>query len=1011
MKKLITISKAVLLGSLLYLMNLTNLFALNDPPELFLPNNFSECENLHLLFEWNPPKGDLGFYRIQVSTEPSFSQPIIDSIGIDTNRLWLDLPELNKRYYWRVRARYYAPDDTVWSNTWTFWTHKEKPVLIKPSNFEFCLSKDNVVLQWNKSQPILWSTLEVSLYEDFHIILFTDSIHTSNQLVTYQLTTIMAERGLHLNYDSTYYWRVRDHCPLNWSAIWQFRIKPSPTDLIAPANGDKCLELAPSFDWINQTHANTYEIQISTNSKFTNVVYQKKNITGSAFNLQPGVLDYNAVYYWRIKSYFADGCEGDWSYAWWFKTKQDKPVLLEPPDNSTELDITDILLKFRSADKSDIPSFFRVEVAYDPEFRNPIAISPINVPGNGLNKFAQYLLTGTWSHSDRWNTKYFWRVKSFQLENEAFCESEYSETFVFRTKYERVELTGPYNYADCVPIDANFLWRRANDAEKYRFQLATDKQFRNTLVDGIIEGLSHKVSNLLSGYSTYYWRVRAEDQNNTSDWSDIYQFTTTFDKPQLKLPEDQTIGIGQEITLSWNSVGNGAVYFLEVSKSPYFTPENYIVENLELSSTSYSLKGLNYLTEYFWRVTARFQGCTSTSDMWTFRTKPTAPVLFTPENYAEKQPLTLDLIWSKVPQIGTYRLQVATDDKFTTGSIVRDIPDIYAVYYQIANLQPTKKYFWRANASSTFWGTSDWSTIWNFSTGIDDPGIPVLIAPENNSERNPINVLFKWKQTSGADAYQLQVSTTPQFGQKDIVFEKEDVYATEYLLAGVLENDMVYYWRVAAINEGGMSPYSAVWQFKTIPLVPQGKPILIAPSNGLTGLPSDITFSWRPLEGALYYDLQISKFPQFDGVPLVINDSLITDTRITIFGFQQGETYYWRVRGNNEAGKGALWSDVWKYTVGVSSVYDFKHSTFKLMAVPNPASYSAEIQFYLPEGCNVMLKIHDVLGRSIETLANGYYSTGSHSVNFNTTSLQAGIYWYSISAAGISETNKLIIVK
>ncbi len=1009
MKKLNLLSKTFLLGSLFFVMNLANLFAINDPPQNYLPQNYSECEELRILFEWDPPVGDLGFYRVQVATDPDFSRLVIDSIGIDTNRMWFEMPELDKRYYWRVRARYDAPNDTVWSNSWTFWTRKDRPVLLSPENEEFCLSKDNVVLQWRKSEPVLWSTIEVSLYEDFHILVFSDSIHTSNQVVTYQLTTFMADQNKFLNYDSTYYWRVRDHCPKNWSDIWQFKIKPSPTELIMPQNGVKCLDLTPEFDWMNQTNANTYEIQIAKDAGFSNVVYQKDGITGSAFILEPGVLDFNTVYHWRIKSHFADGCEGDWSYSWWFKTYPDKPIPYEPTDNSTMHDITDILLKFRAADKADIPSHFRVEVAYDPEFRNPIAISPIMVPGNGLNKLGQYLLTGTWSHADRYNTKYFWRVKSYQIENEEYCESDYSETFVFRTKYERVELIGPYNFADCVPIDASFMWRRSNDAQKYRFQLATDKQFRNLLVNEVVDGLDWKADDLLDGYSTYYWRVKAEDDNNESDWSDINQFTTTFDKPELKSPADNFKGIGESVTLSWNSVGQGAVYVLEVSKSPYFTPDKYIVDNKELTSLSYEINGLNYLTEYYWRITARYQGCTSQSDIWTFRTKPTAPVLFTPENEAEGLPLTLDLIWSKVPMAGSYRLQVATDESFGSGSIVRDIDDIFSVYYQIANLSPNTTYYWRANASSTFWGTSDWSVKWSFTTGVNDPGIPILISPENNRTDLPVNVLFVWRETAGAVKYHLQVSESPVFN--NITFESEDITETEHLLRDVLEHNTVYYWRVAAINEGGKSPWSAIWQFKTIPLVPQGKVQLIAPANGMTNLPPDITFSWEALEGATKYDLQVSKFGDFKGEPLVIDDSLITDTRITIFGFQQHETYYWRVRGNNEAGKGVLWSDVWKFTIGVSSVYDYANSQFKLMAVPNPVSHSADIHFTLPESGSVLIKIYNVLGEEVVTLADGTYSAGSHKAHLNAANMESGMYWYTITAGSHSETNKLIIVK
>ena len=84
---------------------------------------------------------------------------------------------------------------------------------------------------------------------------------------------------------------------------------------------------------------------------------------------------------------------------------------------------------------------------------------------------------------------------------------------------------------------------------------------------------------------------------------------------------------------------------------------------------------------------------------------------------------------------------------------------------------------------------------------------------------------------------------------------------------------------------------------------------------------------------------------------------------------------------------------------------------------PNPFNPSTTIYFdVLGGGGDVALRIYDVSGRLVRTLVDGYQSPGEKSViwdGINETGGQAssGIYFYRMTAPGVSETKKMILLR
>jgi photosystem II stability/assembly factor-like uncharacterized protein len=78
---------------------------------------------------------------------------------------------------------------------------------------------------------------------------------------------------------------------------------------------------------------------------------------------------------------------------------------------------------------------------------------------------------------------------------------------------------------------------------------------------------------------------------------------------------------------------------------------------------------------------------------------------------------------------------------------------------------------------------------------------------------------------------------------------------------------------------------------------------------------------------------------------------------------------------------------------------------------PNPFNPVTKINYSIPAQSNVVIKVFDITGKEIETLVNETISAGSHSVEFNASSLSNGIYIYKMETNGFTETRKMSVVK
>ncbi|HLP81397.1 MAG TPA: T9SS type A sorting domain-containing protein [Nitrosomonas sp.] len=78
---------------------------------------------------------------------------------------------------------------------------------------------------------------------------------------------------------------------------------------------------------------------------------------------------------------------------------------------------------------------------------------------------------------------------------------------------------------------------------------------------------------------------------------------------------------------------------------------------------------------------------------------------------------------------------------------------------------------------------------------------------------------------------------------------------------------------------------------------------------------------------------------------------------------------------------------------------------------PNPFNPSTTISFNLPSKMFVTLKIFDLIGREVSTLASEELPAGYYSKQWNASGFPSGVYFYRLQANAFSETKRLTILK
>ncbi len=78
-------------------------------------------------------------------------------------------------------------------------------------------------------------------------------------------------------------------------------------------------------------------------------------------------------------------------------------------------------------------------------------------------------------------------------------------------------------------------------------------------------------------------------------------------------------------------------------------------------------------------------------------------------------------------------------------------------------------------------------------------------------------------------------------------------------------------------------------------------------------------------------------------------------------------------------------------------------------AFPNPSSNDVTIAFDLKSNNNVSIKLVNLVGQEVMNIANDNFSAGANEVKFNVSNLTGGVYFYTMTVDGVSQSQKIMI--
>ena len=635
-------------------------------------------------FQWS---GASMGYQFQLDTTLSFNSTLLyDTTKLDGGSTF---PQesfrhllFNQTYYWRVRP--VSPRSTGSWLSFSYETGGMGNSIIQASSpysptetFRVPSAREVIGHQFQ---------IDTTMNFDSPDLITMDSVNTS---------FVVNE----LDYGQTYFVRSRFYHPNDtsgWSRVRSYSIV-SEVSTYYPFNTWTDIVPGDSFRWNDGYDGTThYRFQLSQMADFKSVevdtVVSHDDFIKTRY-LQAGNLKFNTTYHWRVLMWHQSDTS-NWSFPTRFTTIV-KPELSRP-FNSTLL-TTGATTDFIWDPIKNVKQY-QLLVDSSMMFNSPLLRDTI-VTGNQV-QLSELLF----------RPEYYWKVRAITNGD----TSEWSDTWKF-TVTNPVRLDGPRNGLENYSF-FSLDWRSIKGTNGYLIHYDTSADFTNPVViqdtgtNDFFHFFTEKPDYL---YSTkYFWRVKVFHATDTTDWSDVWSFTTRDRvSPTLISPADGSRDVSLGVTLKWEKYSGANTYLVQYAENPEFKD----FAQLATSNPERSV-ALKPNTKYYWRVISRNSAGNpfgEWSEAWSFKTQENmdVPVLVSPANKSTSvNPISVSLTWQSI-QGANYDIQWADNPSFTT-PFARTSS---APTYNLANLKSFTTYYWKVRARNAF-VTGEWSDTWKFTT-------------------------------------------------------------------------------------------------------------------------------------------------------------------------------------------------------------------------------------------------------------------------------------------------------
>ncbi len=595
-------------------------------------------------------------------------------------------------------------------------------------------------------------------------------------------------------------------------------------------------------------------------------------------------------------------------------------------------------------------------------------------------------------------TKYYFRIKSRNSDE----ESNWSNVTNFETLISNPKLSSPTNNTYYINTKDTLKWETVLGANNYQLQLSSDINFNtNDLILNEIINFNTKIVNNLDYNFKYFWRVKALKDTTSSEFSQVYEFTTKLPTISLVSPQNNEKFVPLNVLLKWNKSIKDIFYQLDIAEDNKFTKIIY-TDNKLIDSFTISKNLQNYKT-YYWRLKSFDTNNKSDwSEIFEFTTIIITPKLLKPNNNQFNIDLNAKLTWEDVRGASKYKLQLSKNNEFNNIILDTLINDVNSaeIDFDITNLEIFTNYYWRVSAVNDI-GVTDFSSIFSFTTRNKNfTPQPSLIIPINNANLISDSIKFEWTKVTSVKKYIIQVSETNTFN----TLIKNDTLNLNTITIGDFIKNVKYFWRIMAIGEESNSNWSNFRNFtikEENTILPN--PLLNFPLNNAMNVPVKPILKWE--DNIIYtkFYILISKDTLFDNSfeinDLTSNELDFSKSKLSQLDYET--QYFWKVQGINTESS-SNWSEVWNFITEkdtLNSSVDNNQIYESVEIYPTPFEDYVNIKFSSDSNRNHTFELNlKDLNNKIEifnTIGQKFdvdFTFNKNIMTLNTSNLKSGVY-------------------
>jgi len=361
--------------------------------------------------------------------------------------------------------------------------------------------------------------------------------------------------------------------------------------LVSPFDGDT-VHRNSHLQWESDLTSPQYQLQISSNSSFNNVIYTSVWTSNKELSLDSIWLKGETEYFWRVRA--KESVNGPYSEARSFFTGYPEVPEYLSPENLAQQISTTPTFRWNATSLTDE---VLVQVSKN-RFFDPMTIEETFLAASGKGTLSAALEKETW---------YYVRAAGV---NE-YGTSEYSSISTFKTtsgEIPQVELEYPLDQ-DTVSSNDLLQWKTISTEGiiTYKVEVSLDEAFSVLIFHSSWISEQELIVALLNleGKRNYFWRVKGKSEFGEGEYSEARIFTAGYPtRPLINEPAHLSTGVDAKPVIGWSVDEDSDSVYVEFSEESDFSSLAH-VETMNASPGSSQISAsLNGFTWFYFHIQA-----------------------------------------------------------------------------------------------------------------------------------------------------------------------------------------------------------------------------------------------------------------------------------------------------------------------------------------------------------------------------------------------------------------------